>query len=57
MHLSVDLVGYLVTIILVFADLAAEEDEFLLLTECPRAQFLTHAVLDDHLPGQFSCLL
>ena len=55
--LLVDLLGDLVGVVALLADLATEEDHLLALAEGERAELLAHAELGDHAPGQVGGLL
>src|SRR5205823_3589379 len=56
-NLFVDLRRHLIGVVALLADLAAQEDHLLLLTEGQRAELVAHAVLRNHRAGKVGGLL
>ncbi len=56
-HFSVDLLGHGVGVVALLADLAPQENQFLLLAIDAQTHLRAHAILSNHRPGQAGHLL
>ncbi len=57
MDLIINLLGYLLTVVPLFSNFTAKKDWFLLAPEGPRAQFITHSIIGNHLTGNYRSAL